>query len=145
MAAPTFTDIANMALGFVGGGRISNIDDDPSRDANLVRAYSTIARQGELETYDWSFARRFQAMPLADEDAPGIWRYAYIMPADCLTPRSVQRIASSTVLNPGITPYEIVASVNGYQRLVVTDMDAAVLRYTFDQTDTSTYTRLTLS
>ena len=132
----TFTDIANMALGHVGGGRIENIDDDRSADAQLVRTYFDTARRAELEVYDWSFARKFQALPGAAQAPVGQWLFAYVMPVDCLAARSVQKNTTGDKR----VPYEVTASNDGERSLLMTNMPEAILRYTFDQRFPSLYT-----
>ena len=132
------TDIANMALGHIGGGRIDNVDQDRSSDAALVRTYFDVARRAELETYDWSFARRFQALPEDTQDAVGQWQYAYIIPADCLAARRLQK--DRTIYSEQRIPYELAASDDGVRLLLMTNMPEAVLRYTFDQKNVATFT-----
>ena len=139
MQITTFTDIANMALGFVGGGHITNLDDDDSSDAELVRLYFDVSRKAELEIYDWSFARKFQALPIASINPADMWLYAYVMPSDCLAARAIKRTTSASV-GPKRIPYEVISSFDGGQTLVVTNQPNAVLRYTFDQRNIIAYT-----
>ena len=134
----SFTDIANMALGYVGGGRITNLDDDPSADADLVRLYFDISRRAELETYDWSFARKFQALPQASVKPTDIWLFAYVIPSDCLAARAIQKTVNAAVDKR--IPYEIISSSDGEQSLVATNEPETILRYTFDQRNTAVYT-----
>ena len=138
MPLVTYTDIANMALGYVGGGVLNNLETDATEDANLARRYFDVSRKAELETYDWSFARRFQVLPAASDEPQEPWSFAYVLPADVLAVRGIQRVRGSAPDRR--IAYELAASADGNQALVLTDQPDAVLRYTFDQENTAVYT-----
>ena len=133
----TNTDIANMALTYVGAMLISNIDDDRSPEAQLSRTFFEISRQAELEIFDWSFARRYQALATAPNASPDTrFPNAYILPQDCLSPRNIE----PKLRRP--YAYQVAQNEDG-QRLILVDGRApipATLRYTFDQTDPSVFT-----
>ena len=131
----TATDIANMALTFVGANPISNIIDSRAPEAYKIRAFYDISRRAELELFDWSFARRFRSLASASVNPASLYAYAYILPEDCLAPRGFEPPATKTVPKP----YELVQNDSG-QRLILTNELGAILRYTFDQTDTLAYT-----
>ena len=135
----TRTDIANLALGHVGQGSISSLEVDKSSIADLLRRYFELTRQIELETYDWSFARRVQALATAIDGPIGSWLFSYVMPADVLAVRGLQQ--GDTVPDPDSPiPYELVASKDGRNVFLHTDQPDAVLRYTFDQANIAVFT-----
>ena len=134
----TYTDIANMALGYVGGGVLNDLEADTSEDARLSRQYFDISRRAELETYDWSFARKFQILPEAADTPQEPWTFAYVLPSDILAVRGIQRVRGNA---PDMRiPYELASSNDGNQAIILTDQPDAVLRYTFDQENTAIYT-----
>ena len=136
MSQQTSTDIANMALAYVGERLITNLQDSRTPEAQLVRTFFDISRRAELEVFDWSFARRFRTLAVASGDTPPDVRFdlAYILPADCLTPRNIEPFDVKAPI-----PYQVVQNESG-QRLVLTSTPSAILRYTFDQTDAGVFT-----
>ena len=63
--------ICNQALSWLGGNRITSLDDD-SREAQLCKDNYETLRDSVLEAADWSFAiSRFRASPLAAAPAYG--------------------------------------------------------------------------
>lgn len=63
--------ICNQALSWLGGSRITSLDDD-SREAQICKDNYEILRDAVLEAADWSFAvQRFRATPLAAAPAYG--------------------------------------------------------------------------
>ena len=135
MSLQTSTDIANMALTYVGANLIVNIEDDRTPEAGLVRTFFDISRRAELESFDWSFARRFGALAVAPDDTPDTrFSEVYILPVDCLTPRNIEPYVTKRPI-----PYQVIQNNSG-QRLVLTNATEAILRYTFDQKDTGVFT-----
>ena len=101
----TKTDIANMALTFVGARSISNIDDERSPEAALCRTFYDISRRAELEVFDWSFARRFQILADASGVSPDArFTGVYILPVDCLSPRNIEPISQTRLIPYQVSP-----------------------------------------
>ena len=131
----TNTDIANMALTYVGAKTIVNIDDDRTPEASLARTFFDISRRAELEVFDWSFARRIQALAPSSDTSPDVrFSTAYILPVDCLAPRNIEPYSPKAPVS-----YHIFQNDAG-QRLILTNTPEAVLRYTFDQKNTGVFT-----
>ena len=124
----TNTDIANMALTFVGAKSITNMEDERSPEAALSRRFFDLSRQAELEVFDWSFARRFQTLAPSPDVSPDTrFTGVYILPVDCLSPRNIEPFSQTRPI-----PYQIFQNEAG-QRLILTSQPDPVLRYTFDQ------------
>ena len=134
----TKTDIANLALTHIGGAKVHNFRDDKTIEADLVRTYYDISRQAELETYDWSFARRFISLAVASEDPISPWLFAYVIPEDCLAVRMLHKEVK-TVDDTRI-PYEIISDSINEQNILLTNKPEAILRYTFNQGNTTQFT-----
>jgi len=122
--------IANMALGNIGvGDRISSFDDR-SPEASAAKLWYDPARIAALEAYNWSFARKSQALAQHDLPAPEMrWRYRYQVPSDYVAARMVENPAG---VHADAVPYEIETADDG-SLSIVTDMANAKLIYTFDQ------------
>ena len=131
----TNTDIANMALTYVGAGLLTNIEDDRTPEGKLARTFFDISRQAELEVFDWSFARRFQILATAPGPSPDVrFSGVYLLPVDCLAPRNIEPLNSKAPI-----PYQVAQSDTG-QRLILTSQPLPTLRYTFDQEDPGAFT-----
>jgi len=73
-------DICNYALGILGAGSITSLDDDSDK-AHTLKTFYYIAKDSVLEDANWSFAiKRFQ--PAETNTAPSFgWNYAFTIPA----------------------------------------------------------------
>lgn len=139
----TDVDIANMALTHIGSRMNIESLTEQSKEADHINLWFDTARKSTLEAYDWSCARKRQALSEHSQAAPeGEWQYRYQYPSDCLRARS---IANATIVNqsivrgvpiqlvqPDAIPFEI--ETIGEEKTILTDMEDAVLIYTFDQT-----------
>ena len=128
----TKLDITNISLGHLGANFVRSFDSTRSPEASFIRQYYDIAKSAELETFDWSFARKFAAMEEA-EDPPGGWLYIYDMPSDCLIAREVLppgAMPTSRDRSRNPAPYQVVAG-----RKVATNTPDATLRYTANDID----------
>ena len=87
------TSICNLALGLIGIGRITDIEGTTAveRDCKSIFAH---AREEVLGGYHWAFARkqaelaRSAVNPVIDY-AHGGYDYAYPLPSDCISPKSL--------------------------------------------------------
>lgn len=77
------TEIANLALGFVGAKRIISLDDNNSR-ANSCNDMYPLARDASLEAREWSFASK-RVVLAQDGVAPEYgYGYKFAIPSDNL-------------------------------------------------------------
>lgn len=138
MALISKTDIANLAASHIGAeNQIADLASDKGPIARICRTYYDVARREALEYYDWSFARKFQTLASHDDGPADNWTYVYRLPSDCITPRSL--VKPSGHLGDKI-PYIVIASADGISHALLTHLDEAVLRYTFDQTNPHMFT-----
>ena len=81
------TDICNMALAYLGKGRISSIDEqtETARQCKLFYAYT---KQRLLRDYAWGFAKRSEKLAQLDADVPG-WDFVYAYPSKCVAVRKI--------------------------------------------------------
>lgn len=131
--ASSAVDIVNLALSHFGArGRVVSID--PPEDSEEARR-AAVAYQPTLDmllrTHDWNFCRYYVSMAPLDMTVPGEWNYAYAYPLGCVFAREVFNTTDRE--NP--LPFEVTARVDDVTgevigRLVLTDQESAVLRYT---------------
>ena len=82
--AKSKTEICNLAVGWLGGNRITSVDDDNSTEAKLCRANYDLSRQAVLEEREWTFAvKRAQLTPLSEVPLFG-YNYKFLLPPDLL-------------------------------------------------------------
>ena len=130
MSGLSDTFISNLALSNVGQGTIESLEEQ-SAEAKTCKTWYNHSRAQALSAYDWSFARKRQTLASHSEDPPsGVWTYRYQYPADCLTARYLVNPAGPTA-DP--VPYQVETDSNGETKTILTDLDDAVLVYTFDQ------------
>lgn len=77
------TEICNMALSYLGNGRINSVDD-AAEDARKCKIHYDHDRRRMLAAYSWGFAKRIERLALFTSDVPG-WDYAYSYPAECIS------------------------------------------------------------
>lgn len=140
--------VCNLALAFLGESPISSLDPtvDSSVTASLCARFYATTRDDLLGRRAWSFAIKRKTL-VQVSNAWTEWDYAYGVPADCLRPLAVQppegehdyAIGSATILTPGDVQFaptqlpkvefQIEQDADG-NRILYTDMEDAVLRYT---------------
>ncbi len=123
-----------MALTHIGAkALISKLDTDTSNEAKIGRVFYDQALQYCLSEVDWGFARKRVILGLLAETAPVDWGFVYQYPNDCLKAREIFDGARRTKLLR--VPFEISLSDDGTLRTILTDQEAAKLRYTRNITD----------
>jgi hypothetical protein len=81
---PSLTEVANLALALVEQERISRLDSDTSKPAQLCNEFLPQVRRECLALHPWTFARRRASLP-ALAAAPSFgWTAQYQVPADCI-------------------------------------------------------------
>jgi hypothetical protein len=137
MAVISEVKIANMALSHIGASSaIENLSENTA-EAQATDLWYDFSRLQTLEAFDWSFARKRQALALHPEDAPdGIWTFRYQYPADCVAFRKIQNPLGPEA---DAVPFEIELSSDGLTKTILTDCEDAIGVYTMDLETTSLF------
>ena len=140
------TDIANMALSHLAVDTIENFTDQKVQGVQ-VRTWYDYSRRMALEAFDWNFARKRQTAALHSDEISetdtdplaGVWGFRYQYPGDCLIVRKLQ----NSMAPPGDAyPFEIETSLDGSEKTIVTDVEDAVIVYTWDQENISAFSSI---
>lgn len=126
----SIVDICNQAIGHVGGkSKVQTVFPAPeaTEAGRNCYLYFHAARRATLEAFDWRFASREQSLALYGT-APSRYTYQYAWPSDCLLPREI--VQTTRAHDP--VPFETGLSDDGTTKLILCDVEDAVLRYTRD-------------
>ena len=115
------TEICNLALSYIGKGRINSLDDD-SEEAKKCRVHYDHERRRALLLYPWGFAKRIEKLALLDRTVPGV---QYVFDEAGARKKEEDR-----------AEYEIVTLGQGL-RVITTDVALAYGEYIADVRDTS--------
>lgn len=126
----TNTDICNMALSYLGKGRIISMDDDTSEEARQCRIHYDHCRRMLLGKYTWSFAKRVTELALCAKTVPG-WDYCYGYPGKCLAVRFIFDKDLRRVVNGKKNAFEV-AMLADNQKVIMTDLENAWCEFTQD-------------
>lgn len=139
-------DICNMALGYLGdSGSVNSISPpDGSVQAAACSRYYPMARNALLEMLPWSFATKRDALALLSLTPPSAWAYAYALPSDAVSVLAVldPETADDYVWNGEVTTQPYVVEQNDGDRVIYSNQDDAVVRYTALVTDTTKFSAL---
>jgi hypothetical protein len=124
--ALTDIQICNMALAHLGQTKFIASLTERSVAAELCNQFYEQARNFALEDFPWPFATKYGTLGLVEEDPNDDWTYSYRYPSDCMAVRRI--VTGLGRANPKPPPFEIGADDNG--RLIYTDQEDAVIRYT---------------
>lgn len=120
--------ISNMAIGLVGGTRITSFSDQ-SVEAEQCGLYYDVARRFCLESRDWTFAAVTQQLSKDVTPVSSEFAASYALPANCLVVRAV---ASDAKLQ----------MAEEYQRQgnrIITDAGVIYVKYTSDVTESAMF------
>ena len=129
--------ICNMALGNLGSSDTIESLTENSVAAKQCNLWYDESRQEALEAFDWSFARKRQALAPHSEDPPDAWSYRYQYPADCVTAREIENPLGAEA-DP--VPFTVEMAADG-TKCILTNLDEAVLVYTYDQETVSSFSK----
>jgi len=153
MAVLSKVQIGNMALSNLGAKANIESFSEASKEARAISLWYDHSRLATLEDYNWSFAVKRATLTSHSEGPPsGIWSYRYQYPADCVLARHLQNpeyVASSrtiwdvpqVLVEPDAIPYIIEMNSTGTEKTILTDLNDAVLVYTFDQQNVIHFSR----
>ena len=132
------TDICNMALSHLGVGQtIQNAETGTEQEAKVCRTFYATCLASTLSDFDWSFARRYQALNLVEASPNSEWGYAYRYPTDCV---SVKKILSGVRNDTRQSRVSYAVGEDDAGKLIYSDMDDAIIQYTKLVEDTTKYT-----
>lgn len=129
--------ICNLALSRIGiSATISSLTDTNSQEAVSCNAIYATMIDAVLRDFAWPFADAYAELGLVHDSSEddvawaNRWLYAYRYPSDCIRALTIEvgdRTSTTRV------PFELSNDASG--RLILTDQDDAVLRYTKRFTD----------
>lgn len=130
--------ICNIALGHLGDeATVTSIDPpEGSQQAEYCATFYPLALDAILEDYGWNFSAKRRALVLLDEDPPESWGYAYAYPGDCVRVRAV--VAPDATDDTDSAEY-IVEALSDGAKVIYTNVENAVVKYTYRCTDTGKY------
>lgn len=142
--------IANMALSHIGAKSTIESFTENSSAAKQANIWYDYSRLQVLEAYDWSFARKRRTLALhgdtisetAADPLAGVWGFRYSYPDDCVATRKIQ---NPNAPPDDAVPYDIETSLDGQQKTILTNLESAVLVYTWDLTNTDMFSVLFVS
>lgn len=82
MAITSRTEIANLALAYLGARRINSYASDETTEAKAVRLQFDLAVDTLLRRHQWNFATARKTLSRLTEDPPIEWDSAWQLPAD---------------------------------------------------------------
>lgn len=136
MSAVSKVQIANMALSHVGAASSIESLDENSPEAKACKLWYTLALEQALEGFDWSFARKRQALAVAGDAPPSEWGFRYQYPAECVRFHSMWNPLGP---DADAVPFEIETD-SGDQRTIVTNLQSAIGLFTKLITAPASYT-----
>ena len=126
------TDICNMALSYIGSGKIASLDDD-NENARTCKIHYDHQRELTLRNYTWGFANKKVKLAQVDDEVLG-WEYIYAYPAQCLALRAIYNKEGADVKDWEKDSYEIVLGNNNV-RYICCDVPEAWAECTYDIND----------
>ena len=121
------TDICNMALAYIGQGRIASLGED-SEEAAQCRLFYDHLRRRLLAQHYFSFSAREAKLALLDRERQG-YSFVYATPAKCLLLQHVYEKGKARVAKKGA--WRIVMLSDSVQG-IATDIEEAWASYTAD-------------
>lgn len=133
------TDICNLAIANLGSSAtVANIDPpDGSALAAKCAIIYPMMRDALIEMRNWPFAiKRAALSELAGVTIPPPYTHAYAMPSDAMVPVDIRHADASDDSKPNRLYWETQADGS---KIVFTDTEDAVMRYKFQQRDSSKF------
>jgi len=118
-------DICNLALSALGEHNFIQSLMEGSAQANHCKQHYASALGATLEDFDWPFARKTAGLAKTGEP-PMDWQYQYAYPADGLKCRSLV----TADRRERKLPWQIGLNEAGTAKVIHTDVDNAIMRYT---------------
>lgn len=136
--ATSEVEIANMALGRIGGAQQIADFEEHSAEAAACKLWYPLCRDRVLEDMDWPFARvRVGLGEDADNDPPAEWGYQYVYPSGAMAIRSLS-FGGQVPQTGQRVPFEVVArGTTG--RAILANISPATAVYTAKITTVALY------
>lgn len=131
----TRTDIANVALTFMGLKGVSDIDTDTGADAKAIREIMDLAIDDFMGEAPWPMGTKVAELSLVeelDDDENAEWDYSYRYPSDCvrlIRVRSEAREDNRYASEQNSIEYKIESDTSG--RLILSDEEDAEAEYVY--------------
>jgi hypothetical protein len=126
--AESTTEIANLALSYLGSGKlIADLDTERSEEARTIRRFYAMARDATLRDFAWPFANKLADLDLVEEDPTDEWAYSYRYPADCVKALRVPSGIRNDTRQSRI-PFKVSQDDSG--QIIYCDLETATLEYT---------------
>lgn len=118
--------IFNITLNILGVSTpLENTERNDDNRAILLNNFYEIAKDYVLKDFDWNFASCFKELSLKDTDEKvGKYRYIFEYPNDCICARDMFEV------NSYILQKFIVSSISTGEKIIATDINKPILRYT---------------
>lgn len=126
---PTQLDICNIALSNIGCLPIQSLTDS-SESSRLLLLNWDRCIESVLRDFPWAFATQVKYLNMT-EDAPPDYAYSYYYPNDCLKIQAIGRDIEH--------PQQFEVRSNGTNKIIVTDTEKAIARYTTKITDSTLF------
>ena len=127
------TDVANLALGYLGSSQvITDLDTDNFNYTKIFRRFLQTSLNTFLESHPWKIASKNAALALISEDPNSGYAFEYSVPADCLV---VRQVAAQDSFIREYEQYEndkrhFEERLSGSGMTIHTDQDQAWIEYT---------------
>lgn len=150
-------DICNLALSHLGNEANIAGFDERSVEAENCKRYYPIVRGIVQESMDWNFNTRRVALALLSTTPPAEWNLVYQVPSDCLRVLSIQlppEAPNAALFNLVMQTAQPKSTAAGLEepfiqevdsngaRVIYTNAEDAIARYSFLQTNTARYPTL---
>ena len=133
--------ICNMALSHVGArSTVEDFTTEDTAEAQACKLWYDFSREQALRMHNWSFSRKRQTLASHAVDPPdGLWSFRYQYPSDCL---KILNLVNPFGRQADAIPFEIETAedAGAVTRTILTDLDDAVARYSFNVVDTTLFT-----
>lgn len=126
----TALDICNVALARVGATRISNFENESTREAEVARDLYDEARKALLNAHTWNFAIKRAQLEASDTEPDSGYDYAYPLPDDFIRMIAVHPSDADT----GIVEYRLEFQESD-DRVLLTNSNQVYIRYVWDIDD----------
>lgn len=127
------TDICNMALSHLGIGKeVGNVETDRGQEVEAFNRFYQPTRDEMLEDFPYPWATVTVEMGLVEADPTDEWAYSYRYPSNAVKLRRIQSGFRADT-NDSRIPYRVSRDSTG--KLIYTDVEDAVMEYTFRETD----------
>lgn len=134
---PGKTEICNFALAHLGVSKpIGDIETDKSASAQACRVFFDISNDETFRDFNWPFATIYLELGLVEETPNTNWDYSYRYPSDCSNFRKILSSIRNDNRQTRVS-YEIASDSEG--RLIFTDRENAIGKYTSKIVDTNLY------